>query len=58
MSSRRTFGAVVGLDAGRFGRRHRHGQQLAGAIDIARSSGAGEQAVMADAMEAGRQHIA
>jgi hypothetical protein len=57
MSSRWAFGAVVGLGARRFGRWRRRGQQLAGAIDVARSSGAGEQAVMADAVEAGRQHV-
>src|SRR5262245_5257319 len=37
--------------------RRRHGEQLTGAGDVFRTIAVGEQAVMADAMEAFRQHM-
>jgi hypothetical protein len=39
------------------GQRIGRGEQLANAVDVARSSRSGEEAVMADAVEAAGQHV-
>ena len=54
---RRCFGLVVGLGALALARLRGRGEQLASALDVVRSNRAGEQAVMADAVEAARQDV-
>jgi hypothetical protein len=34
-----------------------HGEQLSDAVDVAGANGAGEEAVVTDAVEAARQHV-
>ena len=48
--------STVGLGAQGWGALRR-GEQLAGALDVVRPNRAGEEAVMADAVEAARQHV-
>jgi hypothetical protein len=57
MHSLRALGAIVDLGAKTFRRTLGRGQQPAGALEVLRANGAGEQAVMADAVEAARQHV-
>jgi hypothetical protein len=52
---RRCFSVAVGVGSGALGRGC--GEQSAGALDVARSSRSGEQAVVADAVEAARQDM-
>src|SRR5271166_3832568 len=54
---RRCFGLAVGLSVALWGETFDGGEQSAGALDVARSNRAGEQAVMADAVEAAGQHV-
>ena len=55
---RRSFvGVAVGLGAWALGRDLGRGERLARALDVAGSNRAGEQAVVADAMEAARKHV-
>ncbi len=53
MRRRRSFGLAVCLGGRGVGR----GEHLANAVDIARSNRSGEQAVVADAVEAAGQHV-
>ena len=54
---RNVFGLTSGLGARTLGGALRRGERLADALDVARTTRAGEQAVVADAMEAARQHV-
>ena len=55
---RRSFGVtVLEVRVCLSGRAFRRGERLADALDVARSNRAGKQAVMADAVEATRQHV-
>ena len=54
---RRCFGLVVGLGAPALAWLRGRGEQLANALDVVRSNRAGDEAVMADAVEAARQHV-
>ena len=54
---RNVFGLAVGLGARALGSGLRRREQLSGALDGVRSKGAGEEAVMSDAVEAARQHV-
>ncbi len=51
------FGLAVRLGARALGRGLGRGEQLADALDVVGSNRAGEQAVVADAVEAARQHV-
>ena len=57
MRRRRWFGLAVGLGGRARGRDLGRGERLAGPLDVVRPNGAGEQAVVADAVEAARQHV-
>jgi hypothetical protein len=50
------FSATVGL-ARRLGRILRRGDQLSGALDVVRSKRAGDETVVADAVEAAGEHV-
>ena len=54
---RRRFGLAVGLSVALWGETLGGGEQLAGARDVARSNRSGEEAVVANAMEAARQDV-
>ena len=54
---RNVFSVTVGLGTRRLGGILRRGEQLSCTLDVVRSNRAGEQAVVADAVEAGRQHV-
>jgi hypothetical protein len=54
---RRCFGLAVGLIVALWGETLGGGEQLAGALDVARSNRSSEQAVVADAMETAWQHV-
>src|SRR5579863_7542696 len=54
---RRCFGLVVGLGALALARLSGRGEQLANALDVVGPNGAGDEAVMADAVEASRQDV-
>ena len=54
---RKVFSLTSGLGARTLGGALRCGERLADALDVARTTRAGEQAVVADAMEAARQHV-
>ena len=51
------IGLTVGPGARGLGRILRRGEQLSGALDVLSANRAGEQAVVADAVEAARQHV-
>ena len=51
------FGLVVGLGVRVLGRELGRGEQLADALDVVRPNRSGEQAVMADAVEAAGQYV-
>ena len=54
---RRCFGLAVGLSVALWGETLGGGDQLAAALDVARSNRSSEQAVVADAMETAGQHM-
>src|SRR5208282_1660319 len=54
---RSCFGLAVRLVARALGRSLWRGERLAGALDVAGSNRAGEEAIVADAVEAARQHV-
>ena len=54
---RRCFGLAVGFGLRAVGPDLGRGERLAGALDVVRPNGAGEQAVMSDAVEAAGQHV-
>ena len=54
---RNVFGLTAGLGARALGSGLRRREQLPRALDGVRSKGAGEEAVMSDAVEAARQHV-